>query len=120
MPEIQTVSNWSEDDLALIKQGVGDKTGRPPSASGSASSEPSEAGGEQIGTVVTYFEDKGFGFANVFGRIEDVFIHVEVLRVSGFADLQAGEAVCLRIVDGKRGRMAMQVVTWESAARRVP
>ncbi len=60
---------------------------------------------------------KGFGFANVFGRSEDVFIHIEVLRVSGFADLQAGEAVCLRIVDGKRGRMAVQVVSWEAATR---
>ena len=60
---------------------------------------------------------KGFGFANVFGRGEDVFVHVEVLRVSGFADLAAGEAVALRIVDGKRGRMAVQVVSWEAAAR---
>ncbi len=60
---------------------------------------------------------KGFGFANVFGRPEDVFIHIEVLRVSGFADLQAGEAICLRIIDGKRGRMAMQVVSWEAATR---
>ena len=39
------------------------------------------------------------------------------LRQSGFADLQAGEAVCLRIVDGKRGRMAMQVLSWEAATR---
>ncbi len=60
---------------------------------------------------------KGFGFANVFGRPEDVFIHVEVLRVSGFADLASGEAVALRIIDGKRGRMAVQVISWESAAR---
>jgi CspA family cold shock protein len=60
---------------------------------------------------------KGFGFANVFGRSEDVFIHVEVLRVSGFADLASGEAVALRIVDGKRGRMAVQVNSWEQAAR---
>ncbi len=60
---------------------------------------------------------KGFGFANVFGRSEDVFIHIEVLRISGFADLQAGEAICLRIVDGKRGRMAMQVLSWEAATR---
>jgi CspA family cold shock protein len=60
---------------------------------------------------------KGFGFANVYGRGEDVFIHIEVLRISGFADLQAGEAVCLRIMDGKRGRMAMQVTSWEAAAR---
>ncbi len=60
---------------------------------------------------------KGFGFANVFGTTEDVFIHIEVLRMSGFADLQPGEAVCLRIVDGKRGRMATQVASWEAAVR---
>jgi CspA family cold shock protein len=68
--------------------------------------------------VKWFDKDKGFGFANVFGRSEDVFIHVEVLRVSGFADLVAGEAVCLRIVEGKRGRMAVQVVSWESSVRR--
>ena len=28
---------------------------------------------------------KGFGFANVFGQPEDVFIHIEVLRRSGLA-----------------------------------
>ncbi|MGV8951004.1 MAG: cold-shock protein [Cypionkella sp.] len=60
---------------------------------------------------------KGFGFANVFGRPEDVFVHIEVLRHSGFADLDAGEAVCLRIVEGKRGRMAVQVVSWETSIR---
>ncbi|PJF11338.1 cold-shock protein [Pseudorhodobacter sp. MZDSW-24AT] len=60
---------------------------------------------------------KGFGFANVFGNGDDVFIHIEVLRMSGFADLQAGEAVCLRIIQGKRGRMAVQVASWEAATR---
>lgn len=60
---------------------------------------------------------KGFGFANVFGRPEDVFIHIEVLRRSGFADLGPGEAVCLRVIEGKRGRMAAQVVSWEAAVR---
>lgn len=60
---------------------------------------------------------KGFGFANVFGRPEDVFIHIEVLRRSGFADLGPGEAVCLRVIEGKRGRMAAQVLSWETALR---
>ena len=60
---------------------------------------------------------KGFGFANVFGRDEDVFLHVEVLRRSGLADLQPGEAVSLRVTDGKRGRMAMQVTSWEAALK---
>ncbi|MEH6774737.1 MAG: cold shock domain-containing protein [Cereibacter changlensis] len=69
------------------------------------------------GRVKWFDKGKGFGFANVFGRPEDVFIHVEVLRMSGFADLAAGEAVALRIIEGKRGRMAVQVVSWEAAAR---
>jgi CspA family cold shock protein len=60
---------------------------------------------------------KGFGFANVFGRPEDVFLHVEVLRRSGLADLQPGEAVTLRVTEGKRGRMAVQVMSWESALK---
>lgn len=60
---------------------------------------------------------KGFGFANVFGRDEDVFLHIEVLRRSGLADLQPGEAVSLRVVDGKRGRMATQVTSWEAALK---
>jgi CspA family cold shock protein len=67
--------------------------------------------------VKWFDKSKGFGFANVFGRAEDVFIHVEVLRVSGLADLASGEAVALRVIDGRRGRMAVHVQSWESALR---
>ncbi|WP_295532925.1 cold-shock protein [uncultured Thioclava sp.] len=67
---------------------------------------------------VKWFEKgKGFGFANVFERDEDVFIHMEVLRRSGFADLAPGEAVCLRVIEGKRGRMAAQVLAWDATLR---
>ena len=67
--------------------------------------------------VKWFDKGKGFGFANVFGRSEDIFIHIEVLRQSGLAELQPAEAVGLRIIDGKRGRMAVQVLSWESALR---
>lgn len=60
---------------------------------------------------------KGFGFANVFGRPEDVFLHIEVLRQSGFADVQPGEAICLKIAEGRRGRMAVQILPWDFALR---
>ena len=59
---------------------------------------------------------KGFGFANVFGRPEDVFIHIEVLRRCGFADLQAGEAIAVRVIDGARGRLALLAAPWDDAA----
>ncbi|MDF1801664.1 cold-shock protein [Thalassovita sp.] len=60
---------------------------------------------------------KGFGFANVFGRTEDVFVHIEVLRRSGLADLQPGEAVGLRVIEGRRGRMATEILAWEAALK---
>lgn len=60
---------------------------------------------------------KGFGFANVFGTLDDVFLHVEILRAAGLADVASGEAVTLRIIDGQRGRMAVQVLPWDDAAR---
>ncbi|PIE11386.1 MAG: cold-shock protein [Rhodobacterales bacterium] len=58
---------------------------------------------------------KGFGFANVFGKAEDVFIHIEVLRRSGLAELSPGEAIALRAIEGARGRMATMVAGWDSA-----
>ncbi|MEO0372724.1 MAG: cold shock domain-containing protein, partial [Pseudomonadota bacterium] len=36
---------------------------------------------------------------------------------SGMADLQSGEALAIRVIDGKRGRMATEVCGWESAVK---
>lgn len=58
---------------------------------------------------------KGFGFANLFGREDDIFLHVEGLRRSGLSDLQPGEALAIRVIDGKRGKMAVAVQAWETA-----
>lgn len=67
----------------------------------------------QPARVKWFDKAKGFGFANAFGTSDDVFVHVEVLRLSGLADLQPGEAIAMRVVDGRRGKMAAEVVAWE-------
>jgi CspA family cold shock protein len=58
---------------------------------------------------------KGFGFANAYGENNDIFLHIEVLRKCGLADLEAGEAVCLRVVEGDRGQMAAEIHAWDYA-----
>lgn len=68
------------------------------------------------GRVKWFDKVKGFGFANIFGQTGDVFLHIEVLRHSGFADLNVGEAIALRVVQGKRGLMAAQLGSWDRAA----
>src|SRR5258706_1975788 len=90
---------WSEADLALIKQGVGDKTTRPAQAAGETS-EPSDGGiptGEQPGSVVTYFEAKGFGVLRPDDGGRDIFVHVSRL-VEGLAtDLKPGARVMFEL-----------------------
>jgi len=58
---------------------------------------------------------KGFGFVNIFGDNQDIFVHMEVLRMYGLADLQPGEAVGVRIVIGPRGQMASEIRNWDYA-----
>ncbi|MBF9058797.1 cold shock domain-containing protein [Rhodobacterales bacterium HKCCSP123] len=65
------------------------------------------------GRVKWFDKTKGFGFANIFGHSEDVFVHVEVLRRCGLADLMPGEAVAMKVVDGPRGKMAAEVRAWD-------
>ncbi|WP_040817229.1 cold-shock protein [Litoreibacter arenae] len=71
---------------------------------------------EMIPARVKWFDKgKGFGFANAYGSSEDIFLHIEVLRRCGLADLLAGEAVCVRVVEGERGQMAAEVHAWDHA-----
>lgn len=59
---------------------------------------------------------KGFGFANVFGNHDDIFLHVDVLRAAGLAGVAPGEAVALRTMVGQRGPMVVQILPWDMAA----
>lgn len=72
-----------------------------------------EAGPLQPARVKWFDRDKGFGFANVFGSPEDVFVHADVLRRSGLSDLMQGEAVAISIADGRRGKLAVEIRSWD-------
>jgi CspA family cold shock protein len=67
--------------------------------------------------VKWFDKSKGFGFVNIFGHPEDVFVHMEVLRIYGLSDLQPGEAVGVKIVEGPRGKMAAEVRSWDHGSK---
>ena len=73
---------------------------------------------ELVAARIKWFDkSKGFGFANEFGSSDDIFVHVETLRRYGLADLMPGEAICLKIADGERGKMAVEVRSWDMASQ---
>ncbi len=110
MPETQAPAELTEDDLALIKQGVGDKSGRPAQASSGAGDGGEMPSGEQSGSVVTYFEAKGFGFLRPDDGGRDIFFHVSRL-VEGLAtDLRPGARVLYELGMDRTGKMAASSV----------
>jgi CspA family cold shock protein len=108
--ETQPPADWSEADLALVKQGVGDKTSRPAQGSGGGGEAGEAPTGEQAGSVVTYFEAKGFGFLRPDDGGRDIFFHVSRL-VEGLAtDLRPGARVLYELGMDRTGKMAASSV----------
>ncbi len=108
--ESQPPADWTEADLALIKQGVGDKTSRPSQASAEGEGGGETPTGEQTGSVVTYFEAKGFGFLRPDDGGRDIFFHVSRL-VEGLAtDLRPGTRVFYELGMDRTGKMAASSV----------
>jgi CspA family cold shock protein len=108
--ENRSASELTEADLALIKQGVGDKTSRPSTGGGGGEAVEEAPTGEQPGSVVTYFEAKGFGFLRPDDGGRDIFFHVSRL-VEGLAtDLKPGARVLYELGMDRTGKMAASSV----------
>jgi CspA family cold shock protein len=100
----------TDEDMALLKQGVGDKSGRPQisSASGEPSEEaPAEA---QTGSVMTYFEEKGFGFLRPDGGGKDIFFHISRLHQGDATALVPGAKVAYELGMDRNGKIAASSV----------
>jgi CspA family cold shock protein len=107
IPSESQPQDWSEADLALIKQGVGDKSGKPPAPAAEAGDATGEApAGEQTGSVVTYFEAKGFGFLRPDDGGRDIFFHVSRLTEGLATDLRPGTRVMYELGMDRTGKMA--------------
>ncbi|MFK7941773.1 MAG: cold-shock protein [Paracoccaceae bacterium] len=74
-----------------------------------------DAGPLQPARVKWFDKQKGFGFVNVFGNTEDIFVHMETVRRCGFQDLSSGEGMAVRTFRGPRGLMVAELRLWETA-----
>jgi CspA family cold shock protein len=66
------------------------------------------------GTVMKYFEQKGFGFIKPDDGEQDVFVHCTEVKVDGFASLDTGQRVNYEITEGPRGLKATNVTLLEA------
>lgn len=60
-------------------------------------------------------KSKGYGFLNAFGESEDIFVHVDTMRVGGMMEAIVGEAMCVVVAHGAKGASATAVYPWDSA-----
>ncbi|MQA01658.1 MAG: cold-shock protein [Streptosporangiales bacterium] len=61
------------------------------------------------GTVKWFNSEKGFGFINVDGSSEDIFVHYSAIQSSGYRTLTENERVEFEITQGPKGQQAEQV-----------
>ena len=61
------------------------------------------------GTVKWFNPDKGFGFINVDGGEQDVFVHYSAIESSGYRSLQEDQRVEFDITQGQKGPQAEHV-----------
>jgi CspA family cold shock protein len=79
---------------------------------------PAEASGPLEPARVKWFDRvKGFGFVNIFGRPEDVFLHMETLRQYGYGEVVANDVLAVRVTAGPRGPMVYEVRSWDYVVR---
>jgi CspA family cold shock protein len=112
--EEQRPAELTDADLAFIKQGVGDKTTRPHQAA-APSGESEEPTPPQTGSVMTYFEEKGFGFLRPDNGGKDIFFHISRLHHGQPTDLVPGVKVAYELGMDRNGKIAASSVKILSA-----
>jgi cold shock protein len=106
-----SAAELTDEDLALLKQGVGDKTGRPQNALPADGDSSEESAPEvQTGSVMTYFEEKGFGFLRPDGGGKDIFFHISRLHQGDATALVPGAKVAYDLGMDRNGKIAASSV----------
>ena len=83
---------------------------RPPHQRGRPQHEQFAPEGDFVDAQVKWFNRvKGYGFVTRGEGTQDIFIHAEVLRRHGLAELEPGQRVLVRIGQGSRGPLVADI-----------
>lgn len=61
------------------------------------------------GKVKWFNNAKGYGFINADGDSEDLFAHYSAIQMDGYKTLKAGQIVVFDIVQGPKGKHAVNI-----------
>ncbi|MDR2822836.1 MAG: cold shock domain-containing protein [Acholeplasmatales bacterium] len=61
------------------------------------------------GIVKWFNAKKGFGFINIDGQSDDIFVHFSQIATDGYKVLNEGQKVEFEVVTGKNGKQAEKV-----------
>jgi len=79
---------------------------------------PEENAKSMIGTVRSFDDSRGYGFIRVEGVPEDIFVHHQSIKMSGFRSLSPGDTVEFRIARDEKGWKARDVVRVSPAGQK--
>lgn len=71
------------------------------------------------GKVKWFNNAKGYGFILEDGESEDLFAHFSAIVMDGYKTLKAGQFVCFEIIQGPKGKHAVEIKVLE-ATKDVP
>ena len=73
--------------------------------------EASTSGGnpKSTGTVKWFNDAKGFGFITPDDGGEDLFAHFSSIQMNGFKTLKEGQKVAFEIIQGPKGKQALNI-----------
>jgi len=64
----------------------------------------------EFGKVKWFNNDKGYGFIELNGQDDDIFVHFTGISKDGFKTLEEGQKVQFEIAEGVRGPQATNVM----------